>query len=474
METFKFILIIFGYLLMAPALGTIIAFRDHLRRPFIALMMLLTALPPGWFSLTAWSQDWYRGHARGYQGSMIEIIALGLIFAAMLRRRHELRAALVPALLWWFYCSLCLISLYEPFDASFARMAAFKYFKLGLLPLAAAASVTSPADIRWILHAMALGLGFNLLTGLWQRYVLGYFRVHALFEHSNSMAMWSYMLGTICLASSTARVLSTRTVQLWIFAALSGGSLVILSLARGSIAACGAAYAAVILGSLALRPNLRGALLTIGMLVAMAGMVAKSLDSVQSRIAGASEEAGYEDFRPVLERQARAMIADHPLGVGWNNYCIANSRPAGDQYSEIFEDWEASRGSSFQMEVYMRNPMVENIYLLHRAEVGWPGFIGYLLFILLPIPFACIGAIRHRRGMIGGFCGGFLIVTLVIYAHGTLERVMVETKNLSAWLILVGAIIRCAYLRPETEQAPPTILEPDALPARNDRVIPSH
>ncbi len=68
MDTLKFVLIVLGYVLLAPGLGTIIAFKDSWRRPALALMLLLTALPPGWFTLTAWSQDWYRGHARGYQG----------------------------------------------------------------------------------------------------------------------------------------------------------------------------------------------------------------------------------------------------------------------------------------------------------------------------------------------------------------------------------------------------------------------
>ena len=104
MESFKLVIIIFGYLLISPALGTVIAFRDSWRRPMLALLLLMTALPHGWLTLTAWSQDWYRGHVRGYQGSLIEICALGLLIAAMLRRRQELRYAILPGLAWWFYC----------------------------------------------------------------------------------------------------------------------------------------------------------------------------------------------------------------------------------------------------------------------------------------------------------------------------------------------------------------------------------
>jgi len=473
-ETFKFVLIMLGYLLMAPALGTVIAFRDSLRRPALGLMLLLTAVPPGWFTLTAWSQDWYRGHARGYQGSIIEIIALGLIIAAVLRRRKELRIAIIPGVAWWFYCSLCLISFINAFDSSFAHMAAFKYFKLGLIPLAVCASVLNKSDILWLLHAMAAGLVLNLFAAIWQRYGLHYYRVNAWFEHSNSMGMWAYMQGAVLLAASTTRALHTRTVQFWIFATLIGGTLTIMSLARGSIAACGLSYATIVLLGLAMRPNLRGAFLTIGMLIAMTGMLAKSYDSILERISSTSEEAGYEDFRPVLVRQAQAMFADYPLGVGWNDYCIANSRPNGEEYSQYFEDWEAGRGSSYREEVYMHNPMVENIYWLHLAEVGWPGTTGYILFLMLPLPFALVGMIRHRKGLIGGFCGGFLIVSLVIYGHGSIERVMMETKNLSAWLIMLGAVIGCACMRVELqEELPPTILDPDSPPTRA-RIIPSH
>ncbi|MBA3683784.1 MAG: hypothetical protein H0W72_00845 [Planctomycetes bacterium] len=474
MDSVKFALIVLGYVLLAPALGTVIAFRDTLRRPALMLMLLLTALPPGWFTLTAWSQDWYRGHARGYQGSIIEILALALLLAAILRRRPELRVALLLGLIWGFYCLLCSLSLLAPYEPMFARMALFKYIKLGLIPVAACVAVRDAGDVRAVLHAAAIGIGLNLVSATYQRYVLHLNRVHALFEHSNSMGMWSYMLGGVLLAAATTRTVATRTIGWWTGGALAGGALTIMSLARGSMLCCGAVYASIIMLGLAVRPSLRGAILTIGMLLAMALMLLKSIDSIQQRVALTSEQAGYEDIRPILLVQARAMSADHALGVGWNNYCIANSRPLGDKYSALLEQYAVDRGSTIYDEQFMRNPMVENIYWLHRAEVGWPGLIGYLLVLAVPLPFALVASIKHRKGLLGAVAAGFLITTVVLYVHGSLERVMVETKNLSAWLVLVGVVVRCATL-PATrsaEEVPPSSLEPDAPLAIRGRIIP--
>ncbi len=375
--------------------------------------------------------------------------------------------------MWGSYCLLCSLSMLHPYEPMFARMALFKYVKLGLIPVAACVAVRNEGDVRAMLHAAAIGLGLNLLTAGYQRYVLHFNRVHALFEHSNSMGMWAYMLGGMLLAASTTRAVVTKTIGWWIGGALAGGALTIMSLARGSMVCCGAVYGSIILLGLMVRPSLRGAILTIGMLAAMALMLVKSLDSIQERVTSTSEQAGYEDIRPVLLEQARAMAADHPLGVGWNNYCIANSRPLGDKYSEYMEQWSMDRGSTIYGEQYMRNPMVENVYWLHRAEVGWAGFIGYLLVLAVPLPFAVVATVKHRKGLIGAVAGGFLITTAVLYVHGSLERVMVETKNLSAWLVLVGVVVRCATLAPTRADAvpPPSSLEPDAPRALHGRII---
>lgn len=133
------------------------------------------------------------------------------------------------------------------------------------------------------------------------------------------------------------------------------------------------------------------------------------------------------------------MLADHPLlGVGWNHFGILNSRPRGDRYSEILEDWDRERGFTIYDENYWANPLTESLYWLWLAETGWLGFAGFCLFLLATLLAVMRASWRQRRTWAGAFALGLLVALSICYLHGTVERILTQPKNLSQWLLLAG------------------------------------
>jgi len=195
-----------------------------------------------------------------------------------------------------------------------------------------------------------------------------------------------------------------------------------------------------------------------------AGMLA--LDSLMARVHEDASRENEEDLRPILNRQSKAMLHDSPLGIGWNNFGVANSLP-NEKYVTILMDWDVSRGFRIIEDNYFAGPLTESLYWLLLSETGYQGFISYLAFLALTLWWAARGLIRHWKTPLGYFIGGVLVALALTYLHGSVERCLSQTKNLSAWLIFAGFMARVEVMRrssPATftvKQNPPVI----ALPA---------
>ena len=438
-EFLKLGISLIGYCIIAPWAGIGLSYRPWLRRPAIALVVFLTVIPLRMTTLTVCSEDWYRGHVRGYQFSLNVMLAIALLTHALISTRSRLRGLMLPMGLWSLYCLSCVPSLFYAFDTNFSFMAVVKYLQYGVVFAASYVSIRDEDDLRWLLAAMAGALMSEAAVSLWQRYINGIWRAPAWFEHTNPLAMWAYLLAIPLLGAVTARRESSILVWQWLGGVLAAALIIILALARGSIAALTVGLATTLFLGLLLRPSIRLGYLTIGLFLVGTLFLSMSFNSIKERF-DASVGEGEIDLRPLLESQAAAMLKDHPYtGVGWNNYCVANSQPKGDEYSQIVEYWDHDRGHYYTDEIYLRNPMVENLYWLHLAETGWPGLIGYCIFLCASLIATSIAAWRHRHSLCGGFAGGLMIALIITYAHGKLERVMMEPPNLVMWLTLVGA-----------------------------------
>ena len=456
MDIFKTILkvlvIAFVYLGIGPALGYYLKGKDVARRVTLGFMAWWLERPPSDFTLMLYSIETYRGHVRGFQFNYLEAIAMGLALAAILEKRKDFTFFPPGLWAWILWVIVGTLSVWGAMNSVYALMPAFKYAKMAFIFVGVFAALHDERDVMAVMRGFAIALIVQVIICLWGRYVRGGFRVMGWFEHQNPMAMWSYTIAFPILALAISKETKPRDVILFFSAFASAGIVVVLSVSRGALAGFGVGTALVMLAALlqgfTVRRLVLGGLMVVGGTLVML----KAADTFMNRVG--VDSSPKNDLRYALNKQAAAMHDDHPLvGIGWNNYGLANSRPQGLKYSQVLEHWEQDRGRTIYPEMYRANPLTESLYWLILAENGTLGLIAFLLFAAVTLWHGFRSTFVFWKSSLG-LCFFAITVSLAIgYFHGQVERVLTQTKNLTTWIILCAILARAEWWRRQTKAA---------------------
>lgn len=428
---------------LAPILGWWLASRRVWQRVVFAGMLVLTVMRPGNFMMMIGGIETYRGHTKGYEISLIEVLALALLFAVRRAPRGS-QAAWIPGLGWYLlWCGLSLVSMFGSYEPTYALMALSRFAKGAIIFAAAAVYLRDEKDLRWAVGALAGALFHHGLLCLKMRLLDSSWQVKGWFEHQNPLAMWCYLSALPVLAVMLSPQVKGRLFWLCLAGYGGAGLCILLSVSRASLAAYAIGSALLLMVAWLRGPSARVTCLTVAGALGALAVSTFALDSMMARLneVAKTSETVEEDLRDIMNKQSAAMLRAHPLtGVGWNNFGIANSRPRGAEFSEILEDWDKERGFTIYDENYHANPLTESLYWLWLAETGWLGFGSFIVFAAMTVWWALRNA-WHRRGTLMGSVALSLLFGLTIcYSHGTVERVLTQTKNLSHWLMLAGIV----------------------------------
>ena len=437
----KLPLLLLAYLVGAPLLGVILTKRRAWQRLVFGLMIFMTSWHINKLTLMVWSVETYRGHTKGFEGSIMEILALALLWA---RRREEGKAFrwLPPgAGLWLAQCLLCSLSIFASPNPVFGLMAAWKFSSAVVLFGAAYHMVRDAQDLRLMLRAFSVTLMIQTVVVLKMKYLDGFYQVHGWFEHQNPLSMWSYLLGLPLLAAALGP--GDKVETRWQLTGFIAAAILIeCTLSRAALLMFAIGVAAVAGLSLADGINLKRVRILFGLgFIGVLGLTA-SLGTIVARFHDEGNTASGET-RELLKLASQAMLREHWLGVGWNNYGITINHPY--VYGDVIDDWERERNHTVNEDE--PKGLSESHYWLLFAENGYPGTYGYLAFIGLTGWWAWRGARAGRGTAIGAFLIGLTVALALTYAQSTLERALTQTKNLAMWLILLGVVARMETLR---------------------------
>lgn len=444
-DVVKTLLALLLYGVLGPVLGTVLATRRSWQRWLFGLLMVLPSLQPGKFMMMVGSIEKYRGHTKGYEISLIEVFSLALIIAVSRGPRDEgapIRKGLPPGT--WFY--LCwaftgLVSIVNAWEPTYVLMAFSRFGKGVLTFVGAALYLRDEKDLRAGLIGLALSMVLQGWICMKMRYVDGFFQIQGWFEHQNPMSMWAYMSACLVFAAALHKDIKGRLLWLLLAAFGAAGLCVLLSVSRAALAAYAMGAGLVLMLAWFKGPGARTTAFSIMGAFGAVLVMMFAMDSLNSRLKEVKEskEKNAEDLRPVLNRQCKAMLDDYPIfGLGWNNYGLANSRPRGAKYSAVLEEWDASRGFAIVDELYWANPLTESLYWLLLAENGWLGWGTFLLFEAATLWFAIRAWLYGGKSLMGYVAFSILVALGICYQHGTVERILTQTKNLSHWLMLAG------------------------------------
>ena len=359
----------------------------------------------------------------------------------------------LKSLLIWsgiFLALLMAVSMFGSHEPTYALMALSRFAKGAIIFAAAAVYLRDEKDLRWAVGALAGALFHHGLLCLKMRLLDSSWQVKGWFEHQNPMAMWCYLSALPVLAMMLEPKVKGRLFWLCVAGYGGAGLCILLSVSRAALAAYAAGSAMLLLAAWLRGPNLRVTMMSVMGAIGAVVVSVFALDSFKARLneVAESSEVVEEDLRDILNKQSAAMLRASPLiGIGWNNFGISNSRPRGDAFSEILEEWDRDRGFTIYEENYYANPLTESLYWLWLAETGWLGFVSFIVFAALTVWWALRNAWQRRGTLMGAVALALLIGLTLCYAHGTVERILTQTKNLSHWLMLAGMVAGMERLR---------------------------
>jgi hypothetical protein len=445
-----------AYLVVAPMLGWFLSRNRMLERATLGLLVTMPSWFPGKLTLMLGSVEFYRGHTKGFEASLIEIVAVALIASSFFRRDGTFRWFPPGTWLYLLWCFLCCLSLVSAYNKTYVLMAAVKFTMVVLIFMGAFHALRDDDDLRVVCYSLTFSLVLQALVCLKMRYLDGRWQVHGWFEHQNPMAMWAYLCALPLLAVALAPRTNRRDTAVYLAGFAAAGLLIILTVSRGALGAFAVGSCAVV--GMAAARGITMKLAGISAVGALGAVVVSlvALDSLFMRMHEASSREEEHDLRAILNQQSKAMMLDHPFGVGWNNFGIANSLPV-ERYASILMDWDESRGFRLIEENYLANPLTESLYWLLLSENGYAGFASLVAFMLLTLWWALRGMAGFWRAPSGYFTGALLVALAITYMHGTVERVLTQTKNLSMWLIFCGFVARIEHdrrTRPVTVAGP--------------------
>ena len=425
----KYIFFVGSLIAVLPGVVVLLCERTWIR--WAVLGLFLPLLIYDFSAINFFSQESYRGTARGMEVSLVYMVAFTLLLTMAI-----LKGARSPFPDWGFrlyllYFLCGVISLQNSVKWSYSSFELWKMAMIYLVYLAVYYYLEfSHGDFDIILHGIAIVVMVNFVVILFQ-HVQGIYQVPGLFPHQNSLAMYMTLAGTLFFARCFTRVEGKYSVFFFI-AFLMASAILARTYSRGALVCYPIGGMLTLIYSMRFHCSVRkltivlilGTLCTIGLIILMPRII--------QRFEKAPESSA--QTRKDFAVAALNMIKDVPLaGVGINNWGVKINPPY--KYSE-------HRDKMGYTEDY-KDGIVETIYLLVAAECGLPGLLmllawfGYYWIIALKLirPLRDTPFFFLPVGALGGLTG--------VYLQSALEWVLKQQVN---YMLIVTIFAGLSYL----------------------------
>ena len=433
-ELIKAALLLFFYLLVAPALGFLLRRKPGLQRVAFFVMCFMTIR--GFFSAAEWGLTLgfdpdYRGHARGFHFLFNEGIAIALIMAAAAKRRADFRFVPPGLVLYFLYCGMAFISIINAPGKSYVFMVTFLALKAALFFVAAYNFIKTEEDIRFFLFTMCVTIGWEGFVVVKMKYLDGRHQVQGTFEHQNALCMYANMIAMPLLAVGAGP--KGRWTNLCLMMYFVCAVIVVFTLSRAGLVIFGIGTVAVLLLGLLIKMT-RRRFLVIAIVTLATGLgLLKTMDTIIARF-NDKYTRDSKETRVMLRTASLMMLRDHALGVGWNNYGITINHPY--PYGDHIDAYFLKHGERTDKKA--RKGIEESHYFLILAETGYQGLIFYLIMVGVFLYWNVRGAWFFRQGFLGAVSLGVATGCGINYLQSFFERVLTQPRNFMLWMILLA------------------------------------
>jgi hypothetical protein len=372
----------------------------------------------------------YRGPDRGFEVTLTDIIALAINIVLILKFSGKLKWMPQRTGLLVLMFLLCVFGVANSGVVLYSAFTLFKLLRMYNLfwCLVNVIEVGTRIEVVWQGY-VAMGLIMTWLA-IKQKYLNGMYRITGPFDAPNSIPLYVNVNLPLLLTWAIAdKKLSPRKVFLTVFCVLGMLFCVIATASRAGmfLGALGLIFVMVVT---TIRTPSRRSLTAsaIFSLILIAGGI-KTAGSIAKRVKDAP--AASEQARVEFNEAAHAMLRDHPMGIGLNNF-----------------SWELTYHTEYRRYlVVMANEkeagVCHHIYNLTAAELGWPGLFLYIV-IMVSFVWMAFRASLLSKDLESQLLLGLMLGALALHLQGFLEWGFRITPVLQNFAISTGLVVGLA------------------------------
>ena len=397
---------------------------------FVALVLLILAIPliHGWMAGNVQRQRWvwraigflpfaiswlhldasfiswayWPGYVKGLVFSLLDAAALATLLTLRGDRMSKPFTVFVA-----FYVGAAALSI----AVSDVKMAAvffvWQLTRMLLLLLAVRRIAVQPGGVTALLQGLMAGAVLQASYSVMER-LHGVAQASGTMGHQNLLGMALHFT----IYPSLAMLLAGRRDKLTIAGFVASLIGIVLTGSRGTIGIAAGGIVLLILLSIMRRPTGRKSAIAGAGIAAMLIVSPVAWSGLSKRLS-AQSIASSDEERQAFKRAAWLMVADHPFGVGANQYVmVANTGGYSERAGVI---WNYTS----------RSANVHQTYLLMMAELGYIGAFAFLLLMIAPPIIALREAWRARRDPSGEIILGFAVAIGAVAVHCMFEWIYV-------------------------------------------------
>lgn len=414
----RYIGIVLIFLSIPFLIGWLRTYPSHRKWAYFAMGALPFTIT--WINLDASLINWaaWTGYAKGIVITLIDTLALALIFTSRSPWRGLPFLGLFLAYLAATALSMAFSNL--PMSSSFY---VFQIVRVLLVFVAVASIMDDPKSIRWLVWGLAFGAIVQGLATVDQR-LSGAVQASGTMGHQNLLGLMLHFVTFPLLALLMAGEKS-KIVMLGVLASLTA---VALGASRGAVGFATIGLALLFALSMARRMTPHKWKIVGLAVLSLAVIVPLTVSTLDRRFGDQPIDVGADSERLAFERAAREMWADHPMGVGANQYVVTANTDGYSERAGVIWNYAS------------RSAKVHNMYLLAAAETGWFGLITLASLLGWAILRGLVFSFRNRHDPRRDLVLGAVVAIAITAAHGLYEWVFMLYHAQYVFAISLGII----------------------------------
>jgi hypothetical protein len=469
---------IFGLTVIPAALcgGVILACVSGRIRDLFFLMLISLSPLIERLDLNYVSREWYRGTSRGFEVSVMDILAFSLLVSSVLVPRRPHSRAFWPAsfglMLLYFFYTCANVAMAEP--KLFALFELFRMFRGLVLVLAVAFFVRSERELKLFVLGVAILVCYEGLLTLDQRYLGRVHRVFGTVDESNSLS--------VLLCTTTPVMVTALTSDLpWKLKFICACAIPLAMVAEVmTISRAGVTIMALVLfgatvSTIRFRvtPRLIGGTLVV--VLGVTALAAKSWKTLSERFGESTMEQEYGNKknmgRGYYIRMAKAIAGERFFGVGLNNWSYWVSNRFGPQHGYKFVPYKGTDHepsdvvpSDSNVDEAQAAP-AHNLDALTIGELGIPGLAIFSILWLRWFQMGASFVFKRSRDPLSRIGVGIFFGSCGMYLQCLTEWVFRHLPLYYTFHVMIGVLMSLYYLKAQARRAAQAqqveLIEPD-------------